>query len=92
MADLGCGIGNLLPFLAGRFRKVVAIDFSSGMLRQARARNAKVISVSSTALMHKSNIQDFGHYVDIDLDIGADAEATERYVLSHGKRRAGGGF
>jgi len=27
-------------------------------------------------LSHKSNIQDFGHYADVDLDIGADAEAT----------------
>ena len=35
---LGCGIGNLLPFLAGRFRKVAAVELSSGMPRQARAR------------------------------------------------------
>ena len=44
--------------------------------RAARARNAKIISISALALSHKSNIQDFGHYADVDLDIGADAEAT----------------
>jgi acetolactate synthase-1/2/3 large subunit len=45
--------------------------------RAARARGAKTINVSSVDLFHKSNIQDFGHYAsDLDLDIGADAEAT----------------
>jgi acetolactate synthase-1/2/3 large subunit len=54
--------------------------------RQARARGAKVISISSMALMHKSNIQDFGHYVDIDLDIGADPEATLPYLIDACKK------
>src|SRR6516165_1693674 len=45
--------------------------------RANHARGAKTINVSSMDLFLKSNIQDFGHYgADVDLDIGADAEAT----------------
>ena len=34
-ADLGCGIGPLLPVLAGRFGRVVGVDFAPGMLARA---------------------------------------------------------
>ncbi len=37
-ADLGCGIGPLLPFLAEQFGRVVAVDFAEGMLARARER------------------------------------------------------
>src|ERR1700722_628032 len=37
VTDLGCGIGPLLPFLAERFGRVVAVDFAEGMLQRARA-------------------------------------------------------
>ena len=47
-----------------------------GQANAARARGSKIISISSVTLSHKANIQDFGHYADVDLDIGADAEAT----------------
>lgn len=35
-ADLGCGIGPLLPVLAGKFSRVVGVDFAPGMLARAR--------------------------------------------------------
>ncbi len=54
--------------------------------RTARARGAKLISISASTLAHKSNIQDFGHYADIDLDMGADAEATLPYLIEACKK------
>ena len=49
---------------------------ASGPVRAAKARGAKTINISSVNLFLKSNIQDFGHYVEADLDMGADGEAT----------------
>ena len=37
---------------------------------------AKIISISAIELNHKSNYQDFGRYVEADLAITGDAEAT----------------
>ena len=54
--------------------------------RTARPVSGKVIQISSVSLSHKSNIQDFGHYADIDLDIGADAEATLPYLIEACKK------
>ena len=42
----------------------------------AGARTRRPSASTSIDLSHKSNIQDFGHYPEVDLDIGADAEAT----------------
>lgn len=54
--------------------------------RAARASGGRIVSISSLALSHKSNIQDFGHYADVDLDIGADAEATLPALIEACKR------
>jgi SAM-dependent methyltransferase len=35
-ADLGCGVGPLLPLLAKHFRRVIAVDFAEGMLKRAQ--------------------------------------------------------
>src|SRR5690242_3919546 len=58
----------------------------SFIARGARGRGAKVISVSASDLYMKSNIQDFGRYADVDLDIGADAEATLPALIEACKR------
>jgi SAM-dependent methyltransferase len=41
VADLGCGTGALAEELAGRVRKVIAVDQSAEMLRAARRRLAR---------------------------------------------------
>jgi acetolactate synthase I/II/III large subunit len=48
----------------------------SNIARQARQRNAKVISVTASSLFQRSNYGDFMRYAETDMSIGADAEAT----------------
>jgi acetolactate synthase I/II/III large subunit len=47
---------------------------------------AKLISVSAIELNHKSNYQDFGRYVEADLSITGDAEATLPALIEAVKR------
>jgi thiamine pyrophosphate-dependent acetolactate synthase large subunit-like protein len=44
--------------------------------RPTTKQGAKIISLSAIELNHKSNYQDFGRYVEADLAITGDAEAT----------------
>jgi thiamine pyrophosphate-dependent acetolactate synthase large subunit-like protein len=47
---------------------------------------AKLITISAVDLNHKSNYQDFGRYVEADLAIGADAQATLPALIEEVKR------
>ena len=44
-ADLGCGVGPLLPLLAKLFRRVIALDFAAAMLKRARERCRELANV-----------------------------------------------
>jgi len=58
IADLGCGIGPLLPFLAERFGRVIAVDFAKGMLTRARERCQGLTNVE----FYKRELTDLGEF------------------------------
>ncbi len=58
----------------------------SNVARQARQRNAKVISITATHLFQRSNYQDFMRYAEVDMSIAADAEATLPALIEEIKR------
>jgi thiamine pyrophosphate-dependent acetolactate synthase large subunit-like protein len=58
-----------------------------GMESQSTLKpGAKVITISAIDLSHKSNYQDFGRYVEADLAIAGDAEATLPALIEEVKR------
>jgi acetolactate synthase-1/2/3 large subunit len=58
----------------------------SAVARDARARNAKVVSITAGELFQKSNYQDFMRYAEVDLSIAADAEATLPALIEEVRR------
>ena len=78
--------GNGTPGYQPDVTLFLEVADASGQARTERARGGKTINIASTELFQKSNIQDFGHYADVDLDIGADAEATLPALIEACKR------
>jgi SAM-dependent methyltransferase len=96
VADLGCGIGPLLPFLAERFERVIAVDFAEGMLARARERCRELANVE----FHKSDLTDlreFAGQVDVAVAVNSlvmpDTAALDMALhATHAALREGGHF
>jgi SAM-dependent methyltransferase len=73
VADLGCGIGPLLPFLAERFQTVYAVDFAQGMLARARDK----VGASKNVVFLERPLQDLAP-LHGKLDVGV---AVNSFVM-----------
>lgn len=45
IADLGCGLGELLPLLSKHFKQVIALDYSKGMIERAKEKNKEYTNI-----------------------------------------------
>lgn len=95
-ADLGCGIGPLLPFLAERFGRVIAVDFAEGMLARARERCKGLVNVE----FHKRELtalSEFAGQLDVAVAVNSlvlpDTAALDVALRAiHAGLRQGGHF
>jgi len=96
VADLGCGIGPLLPFLAEHFGRVIAVDFAEGMLIRARQRCKGLSNVE----FHKCELIDLGLFagqLDVAVAVNSlvlpDTAALDAALHAiHASLRPGGHF
>jgi SAM-dependent methyltransferase len=71
VVDLGCGTGPLLPYLVGRFGRVIALDFAPGMIDRARKRlGADAARVTfATRAMHE--LDDYAGQIDVAVAVNS---------------------
>ena len=97
-ADLGCGTGPLLPYLAARFKRVIALDFAPEMLKQAAARLSPEAAARVTFLerpMHM--LDDLAGQLDVAVAINSivmpDVRLIDRTLRAiHASLSPGGQF
>jgi SAM-dependent methyltransferase len=66
VADLGCGTGPLLPYLAEHFEHVIAVDFAPAMIKQAKKRLGKNAAARVTFLKRPiHDLEDFEGRIDV---------------------------
>jgi SAM-dependent methyltransferase len=95
VADLGCGTGPLLPYLASLFRRVIAIDFAPGMLDRARQRCQHLDNIH----FHQRSLSDLGDIEPVDVAVAVnsfvmpDLDELHRCLkATHQQIRPGGTF
>jgi SAM-dependent methyltransferase len=80
-ADLGCGIGPLLPFLAEHYRHVYAVDFAEGMLARSRERCRELGNVEFRKLQ-LTDLRALARRVDVAVAVNSlvlpDVRALDR--------------
>ncbi len=81
VADLGCGTGPLLPVLAGRFGRMIALDFAPGMIERARERpNAEADGRVTFLARPMHDLDDLAGQVDVGArgQLAGDARRPRR--------------
>jgi SAM-dependent methyltransferase len=81
VADLGCGTGPLLPYLAERFKRVIALDFAPRMLELAAQRLPPEAAHRVTFLdrpMHK--LDDLASQLDVIVAVNSLIMPDDRLV------------
>jgi SAM-dependent methyltransferase len=96
VCDLGCGVGPLLPFLAERFGRVLAIDFAEGMLNRARDCCRGLANVEFLQ-RDMTDLTDLAEQVDVAVAVNSlvlpDTAALETALGAiHAALRPGGHF
>lgn len=76
VVDLGTGTGDLLPYVAGRAGRVIAVDFSAAMLARARERMRGVPGGEAVSFVR-------GDLEDLPLPDGAADGVVASLVLHH---------
>jgi SAM-dependent methyltransferase len=97
VADLGCGTGPLLPFLARRFGRVVALDFAPGMIARARDRLGPEAARVTFETRPMDDLQDYAGRLDVAVAINSlvmpDVRAIDRALRAiRATLRPGGAF
>ncbi|MFH1637185.1 MAG: class I SAM-dependent methyltransferase [Candidatus Woesearchaeota archaeon] len=68
--DLGCGIGNFLPYLARRFKRVIAVDFSPKMLELAKGNCSRFKNIEFVE-QDISNMKQFHDAADVAVAVNS---------------------